>query len=74
MDNSQVCWQISGGCKAQKWMQNNTAVLCYLGSAYGTREDRRITYTGSANLRAGSNKLALLSVAVGLPVSFLSLD
>jgi len=55
-------------------MQNNTAVLCYLGSAYGTREDRRITYTGSANLRAGSNKLALLSVAVGLPVSFLSLD
>lgn len=37
------------------------------GSAYGTREDRRITYTGSANLRAGSNKLALLSVAVGLP-------
>lgn len=37
------------------------------GSAYGTREDRRITYTGNINLRAGSNKIALLSVAVGLP-------
>ncbi|KAG1334098.1 Beta-galactosidase 5 [Cocos nucifera] len=40
------------------------------GSAYGTREDRRITYTGNINLRAGSNKIALLSVAVGLPVSY----
>ncbi|XP_010917686.1 beta-galactosidase 5 [Elaeis guineensis] len=37
------------------------------GSAYGTREDRRITYTGNINLRAGSNRIALLSVAVGLP-------
>ncbi|ONK72499.1 uncharacterized protein A4U43_C04F20060 [Asparagus officinalis] len=37
------------------------------GSAYGNRENRRITYTGSANLRAGTNKIALLSVAVGLP-------
>ncbi|MFX8824952.1 hypothetical protein ABTM64_20755, partial [Acinetobacter baumannii] len=30
-------------------------------------EDRRITYTGNINLRAGSNRIALLSVAVGLP-------
>lgn len=37
------------------------------GSAYGTRENRRITYTGNVKLRAGSNKIALLSVAVGLP-------
>ncbi|KAL2348569.1 hypothetical protein Fmac_002569 [Flemingia macrophylla] len=36
------------------------------GSAYGTREDRRFTYTGPVNLRAGTNKIALLSVAVGL--------
>ncbi|KAG5089440.1 hypothetical protein JHK86_002052 [Glycine max] len=37
------------------------------GSAYGTREDRRFTYTGTVNLRAGTNRIALLSVAVGLP-------
>ncbi|PUZ42698.1 hypothetical protein GQ55_9G602600 [Panicum hallii var. hallii] len=37
------------------------------GSAYGTREDRRIKYNGIANLRAGTNKIALLSVACGLP-------
>ena len=39
-----------------------------VGSAYGTREDRRIKYNGNANLRAGTNKIALLSVACGLPV------
>ncbi|QHO19058.1 hypothetical protein HN51_061725 [Arachis hypogaea] len=37
------------------------------GSAYGTREYRRITYTGKVNLRAGTNRIALLSVAIGLP-------
>ncbi|KAK2426834.1 Beta-galactosidase 3 [Trifolium repens] len=37
------------------------------GSAYGTREDRRFRYTGDVNLRAGTNTIALLSVAVGLP-------
>ncbi|KAJ1408837.1 Glycoside hydrolase, family 35 [Sesbania bispinosa] len=37
------------------------------GSAYGTREDRRFRYTGTVNLRAGTNTIALLSVAVGLP-------
>ncbi|XVF15839.1 hypothetical protein REPUB_Repub09cG0190900 [Reevesia pubescens] len=37
------------------------------GSAFGTRENRRFTYTGKVKLRAGTNKIALLSVAVGLP-------
>ncbi|WOL17569.1 beta-galactosidase 5-like [Canna indica] len=37
------------------------------GSAYGTRENRRIKFSGNVNLRAGTNKIALLSVAVGLP-------
>ncbi|MBA0686654.1 hypothetical protein Goari_014244, partial [Gossypium aridum] len=36
------------------------------GSAFGTRQNRRFTYTGKVNLRAGTNKIALLSVAVGL--------
>ncbi|PPD99769.1 hypothetical protein GOBAR_DD03175 [Gossypium barbadense] len=35
--------------------------------AFGTRQNRRFTYTGKVNLRAGTNKIALLSVAVGLP-------
>ena len=37
------------------------------GSAFGTRENRRFRYTGKVNLRAGTNRIALLSVAVGLP-------
>ncbi|PIN15803.1 Beta-galactosidase [Handroanthus impetiginosus] len=37
------------------------------GSAFGTREHRRFTFKEKVNLRAGSNKIALLSVAVGLP-------
>ncbi|KAH6756075.1 beta-galactosidase 3 [Perilla frutescens var. hirtella] len=37
------------------------------GSASGTRENRRFTFKGKVNLRAGSNKISLLSVAVGLP-------
>ncbi|PIA52828.1 hypothetical protein AQUCO_01000597v1 [Aquilegia coerulea] len=37
------------------------------GSAYGTRENRKFTFTGKVNLRAGTNKIALLSIAVGLP-------
>ncbi|CAK9157086.1 unnamed protein product [Ilex paraguariensis] len=37
------------------------------GSAFGTRQNRRFTFTGKVNLRAGTNRIALLSVAVGLP-------
>lgn len=38
------------------------------GTAYGTLDDPRLTYNGYVNLRAGVNKISLLSVAVGLPV------
>ncbi|KAL4367439.1 hypothetical protein GQ457_05G012650 [Hibiscus cannabinus] len=37
------------------------------GSAFGTRENRRFTFTGKVDMREGTNKIALLSVAVGLP-------
>ncbi|OMO87499.1 Glycoside hydrolase, family 35 [Corchorus capsularis] len=40
----------------------------FSGSAFGTRENRRFTFSGPANLRGGTNRIALLSVAVGLPV------
>ncbi|XP_051132735.1 beta-galactosidase 5-like [Andrographis paniculata] len=38
-----------------------------LGSAFGTRENRRFSLTRAVNLHAGINSIALLSVAVGLP-------
>lgn len=41
----------------------------FKGSAFGTRKNRRFVFKGKVNLRAGSNRIALLSVAVGLPVS-----
>ncbi|PON80795.1 Glycoside hydrolase [Parasponia andersonii] len=37
------------------------------GSAYGTRVNRRFTFTGNVNLHAGFNKISLLSIAIGLP-------
>ncbi|KAL3621849.1 Beta-galactosidase 3 [Castilleja foliolosa] len=37
------------------------------GSVFGTRKNRRITLKEKVNLHAGSNTIALLSVAVGLP-------
>ncbi|KAL2521087.1 Beta-galactosidase 3 [Forsythia ovata] len=37
------------------------------GSAYGTRENMRFTFTGLVNLHSGTNKIALLNIAVGLP-------
>ncbi|KAK1439879.1 hypothetical protein QVD17_05703 [Tagetes erecta] len=36
------------------------------GSAFGNEDSRKVTFTGNANLRAGMNKIQLLSVAVGL--------
>ncbi|XP_077253122.1 beta-galactosidase 5-like [Tasmannia lanceolata] len=36
------------------------------GTAYGSRESRRFTFTGNVNMRAGINRIALLSIAVGL--------
>ncbi|KAG6776519.1 hypothetical protein POTOM_020032 [Populus tomentosa] len=39
----------------------------FSGSAFGTRENREFTFTGPVNLRAGTNRIALLSIAVGLP-------
>ncbi|KAI3700387.1 hypothetical protein L2E82_45013 [Cichorium intybus] len=40
------------------------------GSAFGTREDMRIEYKEKVRLCSGRNKIALLSVAMGLSVSF----
>ncbi|PWA84719.1 glycoside hydrolase, family 35 [Artemisia annua] len=37
-----------------------------IGSAFGGPESRKVKVTGNANLRAGTNKISLLSVAVGL--------
>ncbi|GFZ20519.1 beta-galactosidase 5 [Actinidia rufa] len=37
------------------------------GFAFGTWESRTFTFTGNVNLHAGTNRISLLSVAVGLP-------
>ncbi|XAR67166.1 Beta-galactosidase [Bertholletia excelsa] len=37
------------------------------GTAYGGLENPKLTYSGNVKLRAGINKISLLSVAVGLP-------
>ncbi|KAM5565002.1 hypothetical protein ABKV19_019167 [Rosa sericea] len=39
----------------------------FSGSAFGTREQREFTFTKPVNLHAGINRIALLSIAVGLP-------
>ncbi|XP_059431859.1 beta-galactosidase 12-like [Corylus avellana] len=38
-----------------------------VGNAYGSYETPKLTFSGSLNLKAGVNKLALLSSTVGLP-------
>ncbi|KAL6585819.1 hypothetical protein OROMI_002463 [Orobanche minor] len=37
------------------------------GTVYGSLDNPKLTYSGKVNLRAGINKISLLSVAVGLP-------
>ncbi|KAK4722997.1 hypothetical protein R3W88_013230 [Solanum pinnatisectum] len=37
------------------------------GSSYGTRKDTKFTFTGPVDLQAGTNRIELLSIAVGLP-------
>lgn len=41
----------------------------FLGSSFGTRKHRKVMYKEKINLHGGINKIALLSVAMGLPVS-----
>lgn len=44
------------------------------GTAYGSLENPKLTFSQGVNLRAGINKISLLSIAVGLqvrPVLFL---
>ncbi|XP_019173472.1 PREDICTED: beta-galactosidase-like [Ipomoea nil] len=37
------------------------------GTVYGGLDNPKVTYTGNVKLRAGTNKISLLNVAVGLP-------
>lgn len=39
------------------------------GSAYGTRLNTKFEFSGPVNLQAGKNRISLLSIAMGLPVS-----
>lgn len=44
------------------------------GTAYGSLEFPKLTFSSGVNLRAGINTITLLSIAVGLPVGSLSLS
>lgn len=44
-------------------------IIYFAGSAYGTMENPRFTFTSQVKLTAGVNKLSLLSVSAGLAVS-----
>ncbi|XP_058073893.1 beta-galactosidase-like [Magnolia sinica] len=37
------------------------------GTVYGSLDNPKLTFTGNVNLRAGNNKISVLSIAVGLP-------
>lgn len=39
----------------------------HIGSAFGARKDRKVSFSEKVNLQPGANKISLLSVAVGLP-------
>jgi len=40
------------------------------GTAYGSLDNPKLTFSNSVKLRVGNNKISLLSVAVGLSVSY----
>lgn len=40
-----------------------------VGTVYGGLDNPKLTFSESVNLKVGNNKISLLSVAVGLPVS-----
>ena len=40
-----------------------------IGTVYGSLENPKLTFSNNVKLRAGINKISLLSTAVGLPVS-----
>lgn len=42
------------------------------GTVYGTLESHKLTFSDNVKLRVGNNKISLLSIAVGLPVSSLT--
>ncbi|RWR77613.1 beta-galactosidase isoform X2 [Cinnamomum micranthum f. kanehirae] len=37
------------------------------GTAYGSLENPKLTFSGNVKLRAGNNKISILSIAVGMP-------
>jgi hypothetical protein len=43
------------------------------GSVYGSLEFHKLTFSQNVKLRVGNNKISLLSITVGLPVSSLEI-
>ncbi|KAL0338957.1 UNVERIFIED_CONTAM: Beta-galactosidase [Sesamum angustifolium] len=72
-DSSDYLWYLRSG----QWplltvMSAGHALLVFIngllsGTMYGSLDSTKLTYGGNVDLRAGINKISLLSVAVGLP-------
>ena len=68
MDNRQV-----NGChnfvQMSRTVFNLQNLFLMTGVAYGSLEDTRLTFKGTVKLKAGINKISLLSSSMGLAVS-----
>ena len=54
-------------------MKNDCSIFLFVvGTEYGSLESPKVSFSEGVNLRAGINRIALLSVAVGLPVCSLT--
>lgn len=58
----------------QSYVYGGHGTKYWAGTVYGSLEFPKLTFRQGVNLRAGLNKISLLSIAVGLPVLFLSLE
>lgn len=56
-------------------MVSNQIIFCNLcaGTAHGSMENPRLTFSNTVKLTAGVNKIALLSSTVGLQVDFITI-
>ncbi|CAN8325974.1 unnamed protein product [Cochlearia groenlandica] len=66
-------WSVSilPNCKTEYYNTAKVNQTCCIQTAYGTLENPKLTFSQKIKLHQGVNKLALLSIAAGLPVRVL---
>lgn len=63
---------VRGACYDDIFTHHMFVILA--GTTYGSLDRPKLTFSKGVNLRAGVNKISLLSIAVGLPVRLFSLS